>query len=459
MIAFVGAGMVDLATLPARATRLLARGTSIVAEPALLPQLAAHLDLAAKVSAAAIGEASFAPPSTALVVRLVRGEVMERAAAEVRAARRAGHAVEVVPAVSRDGAVAAFAGVELRPGVRVVPGALLPPGDHPGAVLVLRPGSPRQRIVAGLEARETAAALSVDDALEAAWITGGAPDPELRWFDTRPLFGKRVVVTRARLQAADFCALLQERGAEPVLAPAIEIHPPDDEEPLAAAVRDLAAGAYDVVAFTSANGVDAVAAELARQSRDARAFAAAAIAVIGPGTGAALVRLGLRADLTAPEHIGESLADAIIAAAGGGGRRRVLLPRARVARDAAPERLRDAGFTVDVVAAYETRAPAAADLEDLGRAFDEGRIDAVTFTSTSTATHLVAALSRGEARDAASRLGGTVVASIGPVTTAACRELGVRVDVTAAVYTISGLTDALERHVLAVDNRVAGRQS
>ena len=296
-------------------------------------------------------------------------------------------------------------------------------------------------------------ALGGDDALEAAWITGGALDPELRWFDTRPLFGKRIVVTRAKEQAADFCTLLQERGAEPVVAPAIEIHPPEDAEPLARAVCDLAAGAYDVVAFTSANGVLALAAELGRQSGDARVFAGTRIAVIGPGTGAALSRLGLRADLTAPEHIGEALADAIIAAPRSSDRRRVLLPRARVARDAAPERLRAAGFTVDVVPAYETRAPDAADFADLVQAEGERRIDAVTFTSTSTVTHLVKALGA----DAASRLAGAVVASIGPITTAACRELRVRVDVTAAVYTISGLTDALERHFLVVDKGEAGR--
>jgi uroporphyrinogen III methyltransferase/synthase len=457
MIAFVGTGVVDLARLPGRATQLLARASRVVVEASLLAEL--EDDAADAAQVAEIGEASFGVPSAELVVRLVRGEVMARAVAEVRAARRAGHEVEVVPAASTEGAVAAFAGVELTASVQVLRGGERP--RHPDAFLVLRPGSPQQRIFAGEEATNTAAALTPDEERQAAWIVGGAPDAELRWFDTRPLFGKRVVVTRARRQAADFCTSLRARGAEPVLAPAIEIHPPADPGPLAEAVRELAAGGYDVVAFTSANGVESIAAELARQGRDARVFAGTRLAVIGPGTGSSLSRLGLRADLAAPEHIGEALADAIIAADGadGGGRRRVLLPRARVARDAAPDRLRAAGFTVDVVAAYETRPPAGAELADLARAFDEGRLDAVTFTSTSTVTHLVAALGGGAGGDAASRLGRTVVASIGPVTTAACHALGVRVDVTAAVYTISGLTDALERHFLAVDKGEAGRRS
>jgi uroporphyrinogen-III synthase len=436
MIAFVGAGAVDLGLLPTRATKLLAQAERVVVEPALQAELVARelAHDAAVIEVAQVGQGSFGPPASERVVRLVRGEVMRRAVGEVRAARRAGHEVEVLPAVSDEGAAAAFGGVELGPSAR-------------GGQRLVHPGTARQRV----------GEASEEDAGDAVWLPG-APDPELRWFDTRPLFGKRVLVTRARQQAADFCLLLESRGAEPVVAPAIEIHPPDDPAPLAASVRDLAGGSYDVVAFTSANGVDAFGAELARQGRDARVFGGARIAVIGPGTGKALGRLGLRADIVAPEHVGESLADAIIADradAGPSATRRVLLPRARVARDVAPERLRAAGFTVDVVPAYETRSPAAADFAEVASALSEGQIDAVTFTSTSTVTHLLAALGA----DAASRLERTVVASIGPITSAACQAAGVRVDVTAGVYTIPGLTGSLERHFVAVDKREARRRS
>ena len=441
MIAFVGAGVVDLGLLPTRATRLLAEAERVIAEPSLHDELVARgLAMAATVVRAEVGAASFGEGASAAtdprVVRLVRGEVMRRAAGEVRAARRAGHAVEVVPAVSREDAAAAFVGI-----------ALAPVAAAAHARLVVHPGTARQRVLAG-DAPDAAALVTAG---EATWTSGAPVDEELRWFDTRPLFGKRIVVTRARQQAGDFSRLLEERGAEPVIAPAIEIHPPDDPAPLAAAARDLAAGGYDVVAFTSANGVDAFAAELARQHLDARVFARTVIAVIGPGTGKSLAAFGLRADLVAPEHVGESLAATIIDACASSPRRRVLLPRARVARDVAPELLRAAGFTVDVVPAYETRSPPAEDFVALARALDASELDAVTFTSASTVTHLLAALGP----HAAARLGRsrTVVASIGPVTSAACAAAGVAVDVTAAVYTISGLVRALEQHVLAVARR------
>jgi uroporphyrinogen III methyltransferase/synthase len=262
---------------------------------------------------------------------------------------------------------------------------------------------------------------------------------ELEWWGSQPLFGKRVLVTRAREQAGSASSLLRERGADPVVVPTIEIHPPSDPSPMIEAVAELAAR-YDWVVLTSANGVDRLFAEIVRQGKDARAFGTAKIAAIGPGTAAALERHGLSADVVAKEHKGEGLAAELLGAVDGNAR--VLVARAEVARDALPDALRAAGCTVDVVAVYKTRAPPRALLEGLSTLLDAREIDAVLFTSSSTVDHLCDAL---EAR-ASELLAKTCVASIGPITTETASKRGVRVDVTASEFTMPGLVRALEAH-------------
>jgi uroporphyrinogen III methyltransferase/synthase len=266
--------------------------------------------------------------------------------------------------------------------------------------------------------------------------------PELLWFERQPLFGKRVLVTRAREQAGSAASLLRERGADPVVIPTIEIHAPSDPGPMIDAAASLA-DRYGWVVFTSSNGVERLFAEVKRQGKDARAFGRAKIAAIGPGTAAALERVGLRADLVAKEHKGEGLASELVAAIGGvEPKPRVLVARAEVARDVVPDALRGAGCEVDVVAVYKTRSPPRPLLEALSSLFESGEIDAVTFTSSSTVDHLCDAL---EAR-AASLLAKTCVASIGPITTETAKKRGIRVDVVASEHTIPGLVTALERH-------------
>jgi uroporphyrinogen III methyltransferase/synthase len=268
-----------------------------------------------------------------------------------------------------------------------------------------------------------------------------APLPELSWLARQPLFGKRVLVTRAREQAGNAASLLRERGADPVVVPTIEIHPPSDPSAMidaAAALGDR----YDWVVLTSANGVERLCAEIKRQGRDARAFGKARIAAIGPGTAAALERCGLRADLVAKEHRQEALAASLTAALAGAEKTRVLLARAEIARDVLPDTLRAAGCEVDVVAVYKTRAPPRPLLGALSALLEGGELDVVTFTSSSTVDHLCDAL---EAR-AAALLAKTCVASIGPITTEAAEKRGIRVDVTAAEYTIVGLVTSLEKH-------------
>jgi uroporphyrinogen III methyltransferase / synthase len=260
---------------------------------------------------------------------------------------------------------------------------------------------------------------------------------ELRWYDNRPLFSRRVLVLRAAAQAETTARAIRERAAEPVIFPVIEICAPPDAAPLRHAAESLAS--YDWVLFTSANGIDRFFATLVELGRDARAFGAARLGVIGPKTAAALEQYGLRADLVADEFIGEDLARAVLER---GPARRALLPRALVARDALPDALRNAGVSVDVVAAYETRPVAPERARALVERFERGEIDVVLFTSSSTVDALVDALG---AR-AVELLAQTTVASIGPVTTRAAGRHGVRVDVTADVYTIDGVLDALERH-------------
>ena len=258
----------------------------------------------------------------------------------------------------------------------------------------------------------------------------------LRWYDTRPLFGRRVLVPRPVGQAERTAQALRERGAEPRVVPVIEIVPPADPAPLESAAARLAD--YDWVLFTSANGVEQLFLALRRAGRDARAFGTAKIGVIGPRTAEALERFGVRADRIADEHVGEGLARDILAL---GTPRRVLIARALVARDALPALLREAGAEVDVVAAYETR-PAPAGPKSLVELVETRAVDTVLFTSSSTVKTTVERLGAS----AIELLGRLTVASIGPITTRTAEELGVRVDVTATTFTVDGLLDALEKY-------------
>ena len=252
-----------------------------------------------------------------------------------------------------------------------------------------------------------------------------------------PLTGKRVLVTRTAEQARSTAALLRERGAEPVVVPTIEIHPPADPAPLERAVAGLA-HEYDWVAFTSVNAVEQTLGAMARQGLDARAFGAAKIAAIGPATVRALEAHGLRAELAPKEFRGEGLADEMLKRLAPGAR--VLVPRAKEAREVLPEALRAAKIYVDVVTAYETRKPPRETVDLLVGLFERGAVDAVMFTSGSTVDNLCDLL--GERAQAL--LARVVVASIGPVTTASAGRRGLRVHVTAGESTLVGLVDALE---------------
>jgi uroporphyrinogen III methyltransferase/synthase len=250
------------------------------------------------------------------------------------------------------------------------------------------------------------------------------------------LEGKRVLITRARAQAGELAGLLRACGAEPVIAPAVEIRPPPDPEPLRSAVAELAA--FDWVCFASANAVERMWEEMERQGKGERAFDATQLAVVGPATARALEARGLEVDLIAKEHTGEALGAELAAKVAPG--TRVLIPSALVPREALPAALRAAGCDVTLAPAYETRPPPPADVERVEAELARGAIDAVTFASPSAVHHFCDLL--GER--APTLLAATRIVSIGPATTRACEKHALPVAAQASPHTAAGLVDALQ---------------
>ncbi len=250
----------------------------------------------------------------------------------------------------------------------------------------------------------------------------------LAWLERRPLFGRRVVVTRARAQASGLASSLRGLGAEVVELPAIRIEPRIDSDEVRKAVNDLYS--YALVCLTSPNGVRLLFDAMAEAGLDARALANATVAAIGPGTEAELAALGIRADVVPEQYVAEALAEALADVPVKG--RPVLVARAAEARDVLPDALRERGAKVDVVALYETIAePPDPEAVEAAQAADY-----LTFTSSSTVRNLVAALD-GRLPE------GIRIVSIGPVTSDAAREAGLTVDVEAERHDIDGLIEAL----------------
>jgi uroporphyrinogen III methyltransferase/synthase len=329
-------------------------------------------------------------------------------------------------------ALAAFPGtLVFYMGVRNLPaiaGRLVEAGrspDEPVAV-VERGTLPDQRTVSGTLAD---VAARVEEAeLRPPAITVVGPVARLRetlaWAERRPLFGRSVVVTRARAQASRLARRLAALGASVIETPAIRIEPRGGDELARAAGR---IGEYSLVCLTSPNG----AALLLDQLRDARDLAGVTVAAIGPGTAGELLRRGVRADVVPERSVAEALVEALEAVPVEG--RRALVARAAEARDVLPDALRDRGAEVDVLALYDTVAEPLAD-EQIEAAM---RADYVTFTSSSTVRFLMTALT-GRAPERFPR-----VVSIGPVTSATAREHGLTVSVEAERHDVDGLVQAL----------------
>ena len=262
---------------------------------------------------------------------------------------------------------------------------------------------------------------------------------ELAWFDNRPLFGKRVLVTRSRTQASRMCQLLEDAGATAVELPSIAIVPPQDFGSLDEAVSGLSS--YCWVIFASINAVDSVFERLYAQGLDARAFGKASVGAIGPATAAALEQRGIRPDFTPSRSVSSAALEELATYDWNGVS--ALLPSADIGRDELAEGLSQLGADVEQVTAYRTITPPDA-AQRARDAFAEG-IDIVTFTSSSTVRNLLELLEEdgGPGRDA---LSGSIVACIGPVTSGTARELGLQVDIEAEEHTVDGLAEGLIKH-------------
>ena len=262
---------------------------------------------------------------------------------------------------------------------------------------------------------------------------------QLNWFETKPLFGKRIVLTRAQEQAREFSQLLAAYGAELIEVPTIQIVPPASWQAIDDAITRL--GIYQWLIFTSVNGVRPFMDRLHVAGKDARALANLRICAIGPRTSQELGTYGLTPDIVPVEF----QAEGVIAALAHVGIRgsHVLIPRAEVAREILPEQLRELGAAVDVIPVYRTIAPTV-DVASLTQQLHDGQVAALTFTSSSTVRNFVELFG---GQDAVTRLVAQVaIACIGPITARTAEEYGLTVTILAAENTVPALAEAIVRH-------------
>lgn len=255
---------------------------------------------------------------------------------------------------------------------------------------------------------------------------------QLNWFEKLPLFGRRIVVTRSRAQAGELRKQLEALGADVLELPTIEILPPKDSKPLQRACARI--HLFDWIVFTSPNGVDFFFDEFLRRQGDVRRLGNARLAAIGPATATKLQDRGLKVDLMPREFVAERVAAEMKKLPQRG---RVLLARADIARDALPRLLRKAGFAVEELTCYRTVSPqrsgAVAELMQRGA-------DCVTFSSSSTAENFVKLVGIKNIRRIPGR---PKFISIGPITSATMRNLGLKVAREAKVFTIPGLVECI----------------
>lgn len=487
-IAFVGAGPGDPGLLTVRACELLAVADVVVHDPGIAPAIlrraaTAELVSAGSVEGGPLGAAARAELAIAearlgrRVVRLCEGDpgLFGGLAEEAGACARAGVAFEVVPGVPVVSAVPTYAGLPLggRPEgeLRVVdarrPGIDWARHAAPGVTLVLLGavdviGDVAAALVAAGRAGDTPVALTregtttgqttltstlaqVAAEVRAARFTGPAVTvvgedvaqrTALSWFETKPLFGWRVLVPRTKEQAGVLSDRLVGHGAVPVEVPTISVEPPRTPQQMDRAVQGLVSGRYLWVAFTSVNAVRAVRERLEDYGLDARAFAGVHLAAVGEQTAAALRAFGVHPDLMPQGEqssaglleewpVFDPVFDPID---------RVFLPRADIATETLSAGLVELGWEVDDVTAYRTvrAAPPPAETRE---SIKGGGFDAVVFTSSSTVRNLVGIAGKPHAS--------TVIACIGPQTAKTAEEHGLRVDVLPAQPSMAAVVDAL----------------
>ena len=260
----------------------------------------------------------------------------------------------------------------------------------------------------------------------------------LNWYETRPLFGRRVVVTRAREQASGFKSQLAALGAQCIEFPTIEIQPPPSWEPLDRAIKNLAD--YNWVVFTSVNGVKFFMERLKSAALDVRELKGIGLAAIGPKTAETLEHFGLIPDYVPPEYRAEAILEGLKKE--NLNEFRFLLPRAMVARDVLPDTLREWGARVDVVAAYQTVLPESKSSSIL-KLFKDEAIDCLTFTSSSTVSNFFSLFKRNEILPLLNKV---AVACIGPITAETAEQFGLKTAIMPSDYTIPALVTAICSH-------------
>ena len=261
---------------------------------------------------------------------------------------------------------------------------------------------------------------------------------KLSWFESLPLFGKRILVTRSREQASDLSERLRELGAMPVEFPTIEVIPPESWADVDHCAAQMTM--YDWIIFTSVNGVKYFLERLFTLGGDIRDLQGPRVCAIGPKTAEALEVLKVRVDFIPSEYRAESIFAGLRDENLKG--KRILIPRAKVARDVLPEELRKAGAMVDVVEVYRTVRPGG-NAEEVEALLKEGAISAVTFTSSSTVINFVEMVGAQAVRKL---IAGVPIASIGPVTAEKAQSFGIETTVMPREYTIPALVDALAEY-------------
>jgi uroporphyrinogen III methyltransferase / synthase len=491
VVYLVGAGPGDPGLMTARSLDLIA-SADVIYHDRLIPPGAlggARTDAKLVYVGKAPGQASMpqeeigkrliaAARASKSVVRLKGGDpfVFGRGGEEGEALRAAGVEFEVVPGVTAGVAASAYAGIPVTHRDDASAVAFVTGHEDPGkpetaldwdalarfpGTLVFYMGVKRLRdnaaalIAGGRDADEPAAAVergtmegqravvatlgTLAETVEREGI--GAPAlivvgavaarrESLAWLERRPLFGKRIVVTRARAQASGLATTLRDLGAAVVELPAIRIEPAIGSEEVRRAVERIGAGEYSLICLTSPNGAQLLFEAMGEAGADSRALAGTTIAAIGPGTARALAEHGISADVVPERFVAEALVEALADLDIRG--KRVLIARAAEARDVLPDALRERGAEVDVVALYETvrEAPSEAGIEAAQGA------DYVTFTSSSTVRNLIEALGDRFPTDAR-------IISIGPITSEAARAAGLEVAAEAARHDVDGLVAAL----------------
>ena len=296
---------------------------------------------------------------------------------------------------------------------------------------------PQQATVTGT--LENAVALGKTAGLRppVAAVIGPVADlrQELSWFDQRPLFGKKVLITRSRTQASQFRLMLEELGAQPVEIPAIQTVDLEDFTELDSALARL--GEFQWAIFASINAVDSVFERLGLLGKDSRAFGGVKVGAIGPATSNALTDRGITPDFVPSRSVSEVVLSELESMDWTGVP--VLLPAADIGRDTLARGLSQRGAEVERIAAYRT-VPTDG-MAEKARSTLEQNVDFVTFTSSSTVQNLLNMLD-GDRR----ALERSKIACIGPTTAATAEQMGLRVDLVAPVHTVQGLVDALVEH-------------